>query len=320
MKETRSYFWPLTFIAAGIVWLLISMDKIPAANLWALTHIWPYLLIALGLGLILRSFWKPFGAIITALVVLGALGAVLFAPQLNWADAPDWDWSINNSNSGGALKGSGVTARETRKVSGFDAIHIRFPAEVTITQGSVESLTIEADDNLLPQLATTVKSGTLVIENSEPSWSKRVNPKADVVIKIVVKDLGEIRFPSAGTLTVEKLKTDELYISLSGAGEVILSDLKADKLTVDVSGAGSFKVDGEAGEVNISISGMGSFDGEDFTAQEARVEISGAGSATLRVEEKLDARISGAGSVDYYGDPEVTRQVSGAGSVNKVGD
>lgn len=319
MKQTRSFFWPLTFIAAGVVWLLISMDKIPAANLWALTHIWPYLLIALGFGLILRSFWKPFGAIITALVVLGALGAVLFAPRLNWADAPDWNWSINDK-TGGALAGSGITAKETRKVSGFDAIQIRFPAEVTITQGSVESLTIEADDNLLPQLATTVQSRTLVIENSESNWSERVNPKADVVIKIVVKDLGEIRFPSAGTLTVKKLTTDELYISLSGAGEVILSDLKADELTVDVSGAGSVEADGEAGEVNISISGFGSFDGKGLTSQVARVEISGAGSATLRVEKELDAQISGAGSVEYYGDPEVTRHVSGAGSVSKAGD
>ena len=301
------------------MWLLISMDKIPAANLWALTHIWPYLLIALGFGLILRSFWKPFGAIVTALVVLGALSAVLFAPRLNWADAPDWNWSINDK-TGGALTGSGITARETRKVSGFDAIHIRFPAEVTITQGSVESLTIEADDNLLPQLATTVQSRTLVIENSESNWSKRVNPKADVVIKIVVKDLGEIRFPSAGTLTIEKLTTDELYISLSGAGEVILLNLKTDELTVDVSGAGSVEADGEARDVNISISGFGSFDGKALTSQVARVEISGAGSATLRVEEELEAQISGAGSVDYYGDPEVTRHVSGAGSVNKVGD
>ncbi len=319
MKETRSYFWPLTFIAAGIVWLLISMNLIPAANLWALTHIWPILLIALGFGLILRSFWRPSGAIITALVVLGALAAVLFAPRLNWADAPDWDWSVNDK-SGGALTGSGVSARETRKVAGFDAIEIRFPAEVTITQGNVESLTIEADDNLLPQLATTVKSGTLVIENSESNWSKRVNPKADVVIKIVVKDLGEIRLPSAGIVTVEKLTTDELTISLSGAGEVILSDLKVDELTVDVSGAGSLKVDGEAGEVRISISGMGNFDGKALTSQVARVEISGTGSASLRVEEKLDAQISGAGSVNYYGDPEVTRQVSGVGSVNKVGE
>ena len=42
----RSLFWPLTLIATGVIWLLVSMNVIPAANLWALTYIWPYVLIA----------------------------------------------------------------------------------------------------------------------------------------------------------------------------------------------------------------------------------------------------------------------------------
>jgi hypothetical protein len=322
MKQKYSLFWPLTFIAAGVVWLLITLKVIPAENLWALTHIWPYLLIALGLGLILRSIWRPLGAIMTVLVVLGLVAAVIFAPQLNWADARAWDitgWDLGG-NTGGSVTGSGVTARETRTVAGFDAIKLRYPAEVTITQGSAESLTIEADDNLLPQLATTVKSGTLVIENKETNWSKRVNPKTTVKIHIVVKKLEEIDLPSAGSVVVQKLTSDKLHISMSGAGEITLSDLKVDDLSVDVSGAGSIKADGEAGKASISISGLGSFDGKGFAAQIAHVVISGAGSATLRVEQELKAEISGAGSVDYYGDPEVTRQVSGAGSVNKLGE
>ena len=317
MKENRSLFWPLTFIAAGTLWLLITMHLIPAENLWALTHIWPYLLIALGVGLILRSFWKPFSIITSVLVVVGAVAAVFYAPKLGWADAPDW--GIHN-NFDGAIPGSGVIVKETRKVTGFDAISIRIPAEMTITQGNIESVIVEAEDNLLPQLTTSVKSGTLVIENTENNWSKRVNPKETVKITIVVKNLNEINFSSAGTLVVEELTSTNLSLRLSGAGEVTLSHMKIDSLDVNLSGAGTIHAEGEANNVKINISGFGSFDGKGLTSQVADVVISGAGSATLRVEKELTARVSGAGSVNYFGDPKVTRQISGAGSVNKAGD
>jgi len=317
MKENRSIFWPLTFIAAGLLWLLINMNVIAAANLWALTHIWPYLLIALGVGLILRSFWRPFGMIVSTLAIVGAVAAVFYAPQLGWADAPEW--GIDNSING-AVSGSGVMAKETRKASDFDAVSVRFPAEVVIRQGSKESVTVEAEDNLLPQLSTNVKSGTLVIENSEANWSKRVSPTETVKITIVVKNLKEISLSSAGSLFVDGLESNELRLSISGAGEVTLSGLEVGRLDVSLSGAGTINADGRANDVNISISGLGSFNGESLSSQVADIEISGAGSASLRVEKELTARVSGAGSINYYGDPTVEKHVSGAGAINKAGD
>jgi hypothetical protein len=317
MKENRSLFWPLTFIAAGALWLMINMNLIPAGNLWALTHIWPYLLIALGVGLILRSLWRPAGMLVSALVVIGAFAAVYYAPQFGWADAPQW--GIKNSFTG-AIPGSGVMEKETRKVENFKTITIRVPAEVVIRQGSIESLTIEAEDNLLPQLSTNVNSGTLVIDNKEDNWADRVDPTEAVKITIVVKNLNAINFSSAGTLIVEKLETDELGLSISGAGEVTLSGLKAGRLDVSLSGTGTIQADGKADYVSISISGLGSFEGASLSSQVADVEISGAGNATLRVSEKLTAGISGAGSVNYYGSPEVSQHISGAGAVKKAGD
>jgi len=323
MKEHRSFFWPLTFIAAGVIWLLITMNVIPAANLWALTHIWPFLLIALGVGLILRSIWRPFGLIVSALVVFGAVAAVFFAPQLGWADAPSWgdwgDWTMNGASGGGGVRGSGVMKEETRPVEDFDAVSIRFPAEVVIRQGKTEALTIEADNNLLPQLSTKVRSGTLVIENTEGNWAKRVTPTS-VQITITVKNLKSVHFSTAGTLLVDGLTADELELNISGAAEVTLSDVDVINLDVNLSGAGSVHANGVADDVQISISGLGDFQGEELSCQTADIEISGAGSATLRVAKELNAEVSGAGTVNYYGNPEVSKRISGAGAVNRMGD
>lgn len=319
MKENRSVFWPLTFIAAGVIWLLISMGRIPADNLWALTHIWPYVLIALGVGLILRGLWRPLGMVVTALVVIGAAATVFFAPQLGWDDGPALNgWNFGEGFGIGRVRGSGVMDSETRKVSGFDSIDIDYPAEVIIKQGAAESLTIEAEDNLLPQISTEVRNGTLHIENNERDYDKRVNPTKIIRITITVKQLRQVDFSTAGALTVEGLKGDTLKIFLSGAGDVNLNNLELDELTASLSGAGEFNASGTVTDLTLTISGFGSFNSPDLSTQTADVRISGAGSATLRVEESLNASISGAGSVNYYGSPSVTRAISGAGEVKQI--
>ena len=322
MKE-RSIFWPLVMIATGVLWLMVGMDIIPRANLWALIHIFPFLLIAFGLGLILRAYWRFAGILVSLLVVAGAVMAVFYAPQFGWNNAPSWGWGWDlwsfDSDLGGAIAGSGVVKTETRQVSDFDSIDIDFPAEITVKQGKSESVTLEAEDNLLPQLALDVRDGTLHFENTERRWSERVNPTKPVLITITVVDLKQVQFSSAGKMLIDSLKTDSLELSVSGAGDLTLNDLDVNTLEFRLSGAGNIHVDGTTESLQVNISGFGNFNGGDLKSQDAAVNISGAGSATTWVEQELQARISGAGSINYYGDPNVSRTISGAGSINKAG-
>ena len=320
MEHRRSLFGPLLLIAAGVVWLLVKSGTIPAANLWALTHIWPFLLIAAGLGIILRSYWKYTSMILDVLIIGGAVLAILYAPQLGWTN-PSIMTMFDNGESfiGPGERGSGNVISQTRTVSGFEAVSVSYPAEVLIKQGNAESLKIEAEDNLLPNLKTQVKNGTLEIFYKREN-GKHVNPTKTVKITIVVKDLKNVDFTSAGELTIEGLKTNALDVSLSGAGNVKLDKILVKALSVSLSGAGSSTASGTADDLNLTISGFGDFKGPDLHSQDARVDISGAGSATVWVDNDLNAQISGAGSVSYYGSASVTRQISGVGGVNHIGD
>ncbi|MGB7875102.1 MAG: head GIN domain-containing protein, partial [Anaerolineales bacterium] len=321
MKD-RSIFWPLAMIAAGVLWLLIGLDIIPRTNLWALTHTLPYLLIALGLGLILRAYWRFAGMLVSLAVIVGAVAAVVYAPQLGWDDAPGWGLDIWDFDPeiGGAVAGSGVVKTETRRVSDFDSIVLEYPGEITVRQGESESVKIEAEDNLLAQLSTEVRNGTLYLENTERNWRDRVNPTEPVLVTITVVELNRVQFPTAGKMLIEELKTDSLSVSVSGAGDVTLKDLDAGSLDFSLSGAGNINVDGIAESLQLSISGFGNFNGGDLQSQSADVHISGAGSARVWAEESLSASISGAGSVDYYGDPTVDEHISGVGSVRSLGN
>jgi hypothetical protein len=320
MEQQRSLFGPLLLIAAGAVWLLVKSGGMPSSNLWALTHIWPYLLIAAGLGLILRQYWRYASIFLDVIIIGGVLLAIFYAPRLGWNSPSMFGvFTDNNFNFGPSERGSGNIIKQTRDVSDFTAIELDYPAQVFISQGNTVSVEIEADDDVLPGLKTEVRGDTLRIYYKADDGD-RFSPTKTVRITIVVKDLKDVEFDSAGELTIEGLKTDGLEVSLSGAGNLELDEVDVKDLSVSLSGAGSMAASGTADDLRLVISGFGDFKGADLHGKTADINISGAGSATVWVDDELDASISGAGSVNYYGSPEVTRQISGVGSVSKSGD
>jgi len=321
MEHRRSIFGPLLLIATGAVWLLMKSGNIPSANLWALTHVWPFLLIAAGIGIILRPLWKFTGVLLDILIIGGLVLAVVYAPKFGWA-SPSMGfvaWDGDSAYFGPSEPGSGVIKSQTREVSDFHEIEIDYPAQVVITQGKAASVKIEAEDNVLPGLITQVKNGTLKIFYKADD-DKHVNPTKAVKITIVVKNLDKVDFSSAGELTINGLKTNELDFGLDGAGKVTINDITTKTLKIDLNGAGSLGATGTADSLDVNISGFGSFEGEDLHSQIASINISGAGSATVWVDDELDANVSGAGSIDYYGSASVTKNVSGVGGVNRKGD
>lgn len=321
MEHRRSIFGPLLLIATGTIWLLVKSGNIPSANVWALTHVWPFLLIAAGVGIILRPYWKYTGILMDILIIGGLVLAIVYAPKFGWA-SPSMgfvSWDGDSTYFGPGEPGSGIVKSQTREVSDFHAIEIEYPAQITITQGEAVSVKIEAEDNILPGLITQVKNGTLNISYKSDD-GKHVNPTKAVKITIVVKDLDDVQFASAGELSINGLKTDALDFSLNGAGKVAINDITTKILKLDLSGAGSLEATGTADSLDLNISGFGSFEGADLHSQTASINISGAGSATAWADDELDANVSGAGSINYYGSASVTKNVSGVGSINYQGD
>ena len=320
MEQKRSLFGPLLLVAVGVIWLLVKAGTIPSGNLWALTHIWPFLLIAAGLGIILRPYWKYTSILLDVIIIGGAVLAIIYAPQLGWAN-PSMFTFVQNSEPffGPGERGSGNLVTTTRDVEDFLAIEVDYPAQVFITQGDTESVKIEAEDNLLPGLQTEVRNGTLDIFYKTEN-GKHVNPTKIVKITIVVKDLADVQFSSAGELTIEGLETDNLDVSLTGAGNLKLVNILVQHLAVNLSGAGSTTASGTADDLDLNISGFGEFKGAELYGKTARVTISGAGSATVWVDDELTAEVSGAGSVNYYGSASVTKRINGIGSVKYLGN
>ncbi|HEY3475193.1 MAG TPA: head GIN domain-containing protein, partial [Anaerolineales bacterium] len=224
---------------------------------------------------------------------------------------------IGGGGLGGGIPGSDNILTETRNIGPFEAISIEYPgAEIIVQQGDKETVELEADDNLLPQLSTEVLSGTLTIKNVETDWKTTVNPSKQVKIDITVKDLTEIVLSApVGDLKVNDLQADTLQLVLSGGAQVRLNGIHVDLLDSVLSGAGDIQASGMADEIKLVLSGLGDFNAAELESKKAVIELSGMGGATVRVEEELAVTITGAGSIQYFGHPHVEQSVNGAGSV-----
>jgi putative autotransporter adhesin-like protein len=316
MERRLTLFWPLVLIAAGVLWILIDLGRIPASNLWALAILWPFLLIAAGLGLIVRPYWRYAGVLFSALVVVGLFLAVLFAAQFGWNHVPDRVFDSGLFFAGPSARGSGNVVTQSRTVRDFSAVHVAYPAHVLIRQGPAETLTIEAEDNVAAAIQTRVANHTLVIDNVR---DHNVVPSRPINITITVKDLTELNFDSAGDITVQGLETDHLKTDLNGAGGIKFENLSLKSLEADLSGVGSLEASGKVDTLDVRVDGMGSFEAAQLQSQDATVKLDGVGSANVWADGKLAAYVNGLGSINYYGRAQVSKSVNGLGSVHFMG-
>jgi len=318
MERRLHLFWPLVLIASGAIWILINTRVIPASNLWALTYLWPFLLIAAGLGLILRPYWRYAGATMSLVVVGGLFLGVLFAAQLGWnrvpVEGPSGAWFFVPPNA----RGSGHVITQTRDVRDFTSIHVDYPAMVLIRQGTAESLTIEAEDNVVAAIRTQVVNHVLEID-SVRDHTVYLAATRPVNITITVKDLSDLDFNSAGDITVQGLHTTALRVTLDGAGSIRLEDVQLGSFDGRLQGVGSLQANGTAENLDIRVDGMGSFNGGELRSQSATVSLNGLGSADVWADRKLTADVNGLGSVNYSGNAQVTKSVNGLGTVNFTG-
>lgn len=199
----------------------------------------------------------------------------------------------SNGGSGNVVRGSGVTASEGRQVQPFNAVAALGYATTEVVVGPERSVRVEADDNILGLVTTTVSRGVLSI-GVKGSFSTNN--------RIVV-------YVTTPTLT---------SIENTGSGEISASGVNARDLQLDLTGSGDIEVSGHADNVNARLTGSGDISTTQLIASTANVSIHGSGDIRVYAARALTARIAGSGDIRYSGDcTEIDSRVSGSGSIRR---
>jgi Putative auto-transporter adhesin, head GIN domain len=194
----------------------------------------------------------------------------------------------------GVIRGNGQVVSESRSVGGFHALSLSGTGLLRLRQTGTESLTLEAESNLLPSIETHNDDGRLIMA---PAPGTRLEPTVPIVYTLTVKNVDGL--------------------TISGAVSTDAIELAGDHLEIILSGSANATATGSVGHQDIKVSGSASYRADELVSQDIAITVSGAGHAVVHAQRSLDAQVSGSGSVEYVGAPLVTKQISGSGSIRQ---
>jgi hypothetical protein len=191
------------------------------------------------------------------------------------------------------IRGSGVIKAETRDVADFSEVESAGSADVRVERGDEDALTVEADDNILPLIETTVKDGKLRLKMKD---NVSVNTTKPIVFRIATRRLNAV--------------------AISGAGNIDAKNVDATSFSITISGSGTITASGKTETLAVTISGSGAVDTLHMPAKTVKATVTGDGDIDVHADEKLDVNIVGSGSIEYTGSPQISRRIVGSGNIS----
>ena len=171
------------------------------------------------------------------------------------AAACDDSTGPDDDDDGQTIVGSGNVATKTVSVGSFHGVKARGVARVVMTPGTEETVTITADDNLLPILWSQVRDGHL---------------------EIGTPDTGDFSIETQNEMLFEVTYRQIDALDLSGVLTVDVAGIETDRLDVVLSGVSTLTAKGSAVSQVVSINGVSSYLAAELESR--FVEITGNGS------------------------------------------
>lgn len=209
------------------------------------------------------------------------------------------------------IEGNGNVTTIARTVEYFTQIKSEGFFNVYISYDSVQSLKIEAEENLIPYIETDVSGSVLVVKVRD---HRNIDNHEPINIYVKTPVIEGIDLSGSGKIICDNMASNYLTLYLSGSGKINVITT-CNKLKARISGSGEINASGNANETDFDINGSGDIHSFNLTQDTCFADISGSGSMFVNVIKFLDVKISGSGEVHYQGSPVINTQISGSGSV-----
>ena len=190
------------------------------------------------------------------------------------------------------VQGQGNVVSEDRTTTSFRRIRVAVGMKVIVGTGRETAVTLEAQENLLPQITTEVRGDELVVEATPPG----VTSTQPITLTIAVPELDAVTLGAGASGTVEDMG-GSLAVDVS-AGATIIAIGEVESLAVTASGGAAAKLgDLPAGSAVVTLTGgstvelhvtgavTGTADGGSslvLTQQPGSVDVKTSGGATVQ--------------------------------------
>lgn len=211
---------------------------------------------------------------------------------------------------------TGDIKKESRATAPFHFIELHDDINLYLTQDSAgNSIEVEAGENLLEGITTTVEKGHLAIRNENTcDWVRSF--EVPVNVYITFSDLDSIIFRAAGDLMFTNTwKRDSIQFDVwEGAGDIDLKlDVFKSKIYVHY-GVATLHVSGTSQVSYISNKGYGPINAYDLWTNYSYLGTFSPNDCFVFVHGEIGATINNIGNVYYKGNPQtVTQELTSSG-------
>ncbi len=254
------------------------------------------------------------------------------------------------------LKGSGnLVQKEVVVRDAYDAVSASRAVKVRLVEGSSNTLTVEADDNVIDYITIAVKERTLDISIDRDCNSiqqihatvtvptdgrlrkLRASSAAKIVAEPTIRSASVDLDASSAARITASVEARECELDASSAARIeaevkgracsveasssakIAATLAVEECEIDVSSAGKAQLKGAALKCDAEASSAAKIAAGDLAVKDCRISSSSGASASICCLETLDATASSGGSVRYTGDCTVRRyRTSSGGSIRRM--
>lgn len=199
---------------------------------------------------------------------------------------------------------------QERQVGDFTGIHQSTSADVYISSGNSNAVTVKADEDAIDHITTKVENGILIIDTDKGLRNVRT-----MEVYVTMKRVDFIKNSGSGDISCRGgLPGNNVKISINGSGD-LEADLMAKNLEISISGSGDVELSGVRGNFYLSVSGSGDVDAEELQLENCEVSVQGSGDVKLKgVTTVLVAKQNGSGDLNAYGMKAVVVKVNNSGS------
>ncbi|MDF1549901.1 MAG: DUF2807 domain-containing protein [Bacteroidales bacterium] len=210
------------------------------------------------------------------------------------------------------IKGDGNVTKSERNVSSFKSVEVEDGIDLYISQGSKESLEIEADQNLHQYIMTEVNGDNLRI-----FLSKSIRKAKTLKIKLSVVDIKGLSASGGSDIyTQGSLKLNDLSVICSGGSDIRL-EIETAELKFKASGGSDGYIKGTAKVFKAKASGGSDIKATGLEAGTCEIEVTGGSDAEIYATGELQVRATGGSDVSYKGKPsKIDSNMSGGSSLH----
>ena len=212
------------------------------------------------------------------------------------------------------MRGSGNIIKETRQLAEINSVSVSGSIKVDVKTGTVPSLIVEADDNIMPYVVTNVSDKNLSIK------LKGINNlrNATINIYLVVPILNKISTSASAEVRSSEaiINSDKISFTAS-SGSLINVNVDAPTISVDGSSGAEIILKGRTKNLTAESSSGSNVSLFSLQAENASASASSGAKISVFGSVQIKAKASSGGNVNYKGGAQsVEKNVSSGGLVS----